>query len=585
MSVFVKLWRWLTDPHPSLEQRGQRRQARLLAALLVFLAPVGLLSAVVPIVLPAWGPDFQAADFWMSLFATGMLAAAYGVNRSGHFKLATWLLIFAGTALIFTFSAPYDTISKVDFLVFLVFFVLLASVMLSLRAAFLYAVLNGVIMLALPLLFPGLSVNSIVVGPFTFVMVMCVAILLIAQYRNQLEIDRRAELADRETRYRALLETTFEGIVVVEEGRITDSNPGFARMFDLASEEIRGRRVGAFFADASGLLDRRTEVGHPLELMGTREGGEFPLEVVVRPLDGHGSQVHIIGVRDISERRRMAARLKEYADHLEALVAEKVEELDQERAKTIQAAKLASLGEMATGVAHELNQPLTSILFEADYLKMIVNRAREATGGVLSPVMEELRQTGENIALDVERCRRIIDHLRAFGRVTGGYSTSVDVNAVIEDSFVLIGERLRHQGILVELDLAPDLPLVMADPNRLEQVFLNLITNAEHALLLLDRRIADETVERAAYRKRLEVATLLEEDWVVVKVRDNGCGIPAADHERVFEPFFTTRPVGEGVGLGLSISYGIVTQLGGEISFRSVENEGSTFTLRLPVPS
>ena len=127
--------------------------------------------------------------------------------------------------------------------------------------------------------------------------------------------------------------------------------------------------------------------------------------------------------------------------------------------------------------------------------------------------------------------------------------------------------------------------MLLADPNRLEQAFLNLITNAEQALKVMDQRIAAGEVEREAYQKRLDIKTRFEDTWVVVTVRDNGCGIRELDQERIFEPFFTTRPVGEGAGLGLSISYGIVTQLGGEIAFDSVENEGTTFTLRLPASS
>lgn len=589
MSIVARIWHWLTRPHPSLGHQSQRRQARLLAALLVFFIPVGLLSAVWPVLFPAWSAALQALTLWSALLATGILIAAYALNRSGRFRLASLLFILGCTAILYVSAAPYDTIGKVDFLVFLVVFVLLTSVLFSLREAVLYAVFNGFIMLSLPLLFPQLSLLTIVVGPLNFLTVISVAILLIAQHRNRLEMDRRAELADREARYRALLETTFEGIVVVEGGKVADYNPGFASMFDHSPTDIEGKPVEAFFAEASqtsDLLDRGTEVGYPVQLTGCRQDGEeFPLEVVVRPLGDGGQDVYIIGARDVTERHRMAAQLQGYAEHLEALVAKKMEELDQERAKTIQAAKLASLGEMATGVAHELNQPLTSILFEAEYLKMIAARAKAAAGGVLSPVAEELEETGENVALDVERCRRIIDHLRAFGRMTGGYATSVDVNSVIRDSFTLIGERLRNQGIAIELDLAPDLPVVLADPNRLEQVFLNLITNAEQALKVMDQRIAAGEVEREAYQKRLDIKTRVEDTWVVVTVRDNGCGIRELDQERIFEPFFTTRPVGEGAGLGLSISYGIVTQLGGEIAFDSVENEGTTFTLRLPASS
>jgi histidine kinase len=234
---------------------------------------------------------------------------------------------------------------------------------------------------------------------------------------------------------------------------------------------------------------------------------------------------------------------------------------------------------MATGVAHELNQPLTSMLFDADYLKIIAKRLLDADGQASLEELQEIHEIGQNLADDIARSRRIIDHLRAFGRVSEGHRSSVNVNDPLEDSFILVGERLRLHGIEVRRRLARDLPMVHADAHRLEQVFLNLITNAEYAMALREERDQDPE-----YRKVLEVTTRLEGECVVATVRDNGCGIPPALQKRIFEPFFTTKPVGEGTGLGLSISYGIVNELGGEITFESQRDEGTQFSLRFPVP-
>jgi PAS domain S-box-containing protein len=282
----------------------------------------------------------------------------------------------------------------------------------------------------------------------------------------------------------------------------------------------------------------------------------------------------------IVERMRIEAQFQRYTQQLERLVEEKVAELEHERAKTIQSAKLAALGEMATGIAHEINQPLTAILFDVNYL-----RSLSAKWADLSPgdYWQDVGRVGEGLSSDVERIRRITDHLRAFGRISGGHTTSTDINTPIENSFILVGARLEEHEIDLRVTLEPDLPLISVDPNRLEQVFINLVSNAEYALKEMARRVASGESDRPNYQKVLEISTFLDDAGeVVATVRDNGCGIPAADQERLFEPFFTTKPIGEGTGLGLSISYGIVRDMGGDITFTSIENEGTTFTVRFP---
>ena len=274
--------------------------------------------------------------------------------------------------------------------------------------------------------------------------------------------------------------------------------------------------------------------------------------------------------------------MQAYADELGEMIAAKVQELDAARAKVAHAGRLASLGQMATGVAHELNQPLAAILFEADYLKSLARSAREEESSQLTIDIDVMAEIAEGITGDVARCSRIINHLRDFARTSHQQGLELDLNQPIENSFILVGRRLTEHDIVVKRDLEPNLPRVMGDRNRLEQVFLNLITNAEYALHEMARRVKAGEIERPNYQKALTVSTCVEGNAVVAQVRDNGCGIAPSHQERIFEPFFTTKPVGDGTGLGLSISYGIVTELGGEITFESVENEGTAFTLRFP---
>ncbi|MFP4394231.1 MAG: ATP-binding protein [Anaerolineales bacterium] len=303
--------------------------------------------------------------------------------------------------------------------------------------------------------------------------------------------------------------------------------------------------------------------------------------IIAQPIkDEQGNVINVLeGITDITARKQSEAKLQAYADHLEEMVEEKVRALEEERAKAIQLDKMAALGEMATGIAHELNQPLTAITFEADFLKTSAAQLR-ASAQSIEEIAKSLGETGENLAGDVERCRRIVDHLRTFGRMTKEPVQSIDLNQPISNSFILAGARLRHSNVDVRLDLAEDLPSILADPHKLEQVFLNLISNAEYAM--------EKQAEQAPtpdYQKVLEITTAIAGEHVIARVRDNGCGIPPEEQKRLFDPFFTTKPAGEGTGLGLSISYGIVTDVGGDIECESVVGEGTTFTLRFPISS
>lgn len=282
-------------------------------------------------------------------------------------------------------------------------------------------------------------------------------------------------------------------------------------------------------------------------------------------------------------RKRMEAQLRAHTQHLETLVDGKVRELELARAKTIQSAKLASMGEMANGVAHEMNQPLTAMLFEAEYLKAIAQQSIDVGKRTCSLDAKELYHIGDNLAQDIERSRRVTDYLRTFSDIGKGDVVRTHINNVIENSFTLTAARLRQHGVNIERRMCADLPPIHANPHKLEQVFANLISNAEYALEEMARRVAAGEVERDGYRKTLTISTHVENESVVAEVYDNGCGIPQTAKPHIFEPFFTTKPVGKGSGLGLSTCQGYVTESGGQITFESEENKGTTFTLRFPV--
>ncbi len=393
---------------------------------------------------------------------------------------------------------------------------------------------------------------------------------------------------------RSIIESSVDCIKLLDlEGRLQFINEGGKKL--LCIEDVSDY-IGMPYADfwrgsdmeaalAALQKARQGEIG-TFEGRATVCGGVVKWwSVVTSPIVGSEGQVESIVVvsRDVTSRMEMEAQLRQYTEDLEKLVDEKVHELELTRAKMIQAAKLASLGEMATGIAHELNQPLTAMQFDADYIKILAQKAMVENGGPVALEAKDLYEIGVTLTEDIARARRITDYLREFSSIAAGDAVAVDVNIPIRDSFILSEARLSQYNISVERHLTEDLPLIRANPHRLEQVFLNLLSNAEYALQEMDRRIAAGEVQRAAYQKVLKVVTSVRGHEVVVEIVDNGCGIPESDQPRVFEPFFTSKPDGKASGLGLFIAHGIVAESGGRIAFQSLENEGTRFTLWFPI--
>jgi PAS domain S-box-containing protein len=239
-------------------------------------------------------------------------------------------------------------------------------------------------------------------------------------------------------------------------------------------------------------------------------------------------------------------------------------------AQLIQASKMSTLGEMASGVAHEINQPLSAIQIGADFI-------RDVAGGKDEVPRAELEQVSRHMIEQVDRAVRIINHLRAFGRKAEIKKEKVNINRSIEGVFTLLGQQLRLRGIEVVLDLDENLSPIIGDANRLEQVFVDLVINARDSLE--EKKMNFVTGKGVT---QLGIRSFEENGNVVVTVWDTGTGIPNEIREKIFEPFFTTKEVGRGTGLGLSISYGIIKDYGGTIEVESEEGKGSTFKITFP---
>jgi C4-dicarboxylate-specific signal transduction histidine kinase len=229
---------------------------------------------------------------------------------------------------------------------------------------------------------------------------------------------------------------------------------------------------------------------------------------------------------------------------------------------------MATLGEMATGVAHELNQPLSVIGMA------VANTLERMDGGDLDPCY--LRGKLERISNQVERVSTIIDHMRIFGRKTDLTSSKVDLRKVVEDALSLFGEQLRLREIIIEMDLPEACRKVQGHAVQFEQVVLNLLANARDAIE--ENRLGPGEPRRIA----LKVEDTGLRDKINLMVTDTGGGIPDSIIKDIFDPFFTTKDPGKGTGLGLSISYGIICDWGGTIKAENKGN-GVCITITLPV--
>jgi len=270
--------------------------------------------------------------------------------------------------------------------------------------------------------------------------------------------------------------------------------------------------------------------------------------------------------RELEKARK---ELEELNDGLEQRVEERTAELHQMQDKIVESGRLAAVGELAAGVAHELNNPLGGIL---GYIQYDIEKVRTSLATGLSP--DETKKMDEHlcqIEKQAQRCRGIVRNLLRFSRESEDVFMAVDVNRLIRETLDFTSKQLSVRGISVEVALDSTVPAILGDAQQLQQVFANIILNARNAM-----------PGGGSLSVRSEIAPG-GDDYVMVAFSDTGKGIREEHLGRVFEPFFTTSEVGQGTGLGLSVSYGIVRDHGGDIDVKSEVGAGSTFTIRLPI--
>jgi two-component system NtrC family sensor kinase len=265
--------------------------------------------------------------------------------------------------------------------------------------------------------------------------------------------------------------------------------------------------------------------------------------------------------------KKSQQELKEWVHTLEEKVNERTQELRLAEAEVARGEKLASIGQLAAGIAHELNNPLTGVLTFTHLLRK---------------KMPDGSQDAEDLDLvirETKRCAAIIRRLLDFAREKVPEKALVNLNGLIEETVRFVERSAALQRIEITMDLDPDLPPLFVDADLIKQVLMNILVNAQQAIEEHGKIVVESCVRKG---RRLPGTATEPMPVVEIAISDTGCGIPKVNLQRIFDPFFTSKEVGKGTGLGLSVSYGIVRSHGGEIEVESTEGEGTTFRIYLP---
>lgn len=394
--------------------------------------------------------------------------------------------------------------------------------------------------------------------------------------QEMIERSRAEEhVRDSESKYRSILESMEEGYYEVDiKGKLQFFNDSFLEIVGYDRQELMGANYRLVTEDEQAkkvfrafnnvYVSHKSSKEFEWQIIRKDKAKRYLEASVSLITNPEGLPMGFKGVvRDVTDRNLAEESLKKA-----------YEELKLTQSQLVQSGKLASIGELASGVAHELNQPLMIIRGHSQLSQRSISK------GHIDP--DEIQKQFAIIERNTKRMMNIINHLRTFSRQSKSEYQRVDVNQVLDDSFLMIGEQLRLRNIEIKKLLDPNLPSVYGEINQLEQVFLNLITNARDAITDKEEKSSSEKMDIHSVEIITRPSTT-DDGFVEILFIDSGSGILEEDMDSIFDPFYTTKEVGKGTGLGLSISYGIISEHGGKIDIADTGEDGTTFRIHLPI--
>jgi two-component system, NtrC family, sensor kinase len=301
---------------------------------------------------------------------------------------------------------------------------------------------------------------------------------------------------------------------------------------------------------------------------GTRAVSDMQLDMPIEIRSSEELHELASSFNRMRERLKQAmAEINQFTHSLESKVEERTEELKTAHRKLLQSDRMASLGQLAASVAHEINNPISGVL----NLSMLMQRILQ-DDGIPANRIEDFRKYLSQVISETSRVGRIVTDLLSFSRRSKPQNTSADLNTIVKMTLSLVSHKLKLANVALHLDLPEKLPLLQCDHSQMQQVVLNLVMNA-----------AEATIKNGRGEVWIATRSVPGEPAVVLEVRDNGEGIPQEVTSKIFDPFFTTKEEGKGVGLGLAVVYGIVEAHHGDIEVRSEVGRGAVFTVTLPL--
>ncbi len=378
--------------------------------------------------------------------------------------------------------------------------------------------------------------------------------IFVGSYRLKESVKQQEML---ETRMKTIINNMLDGLFMLDkDGKIRSLNTAAARIFRYDPSELVGQdiniliRSGDHQEPSSALIEKLLKEmeeagGSPVEVRGVRKNGSmFPLEISFSRMRTDAPPMLIAMVRDISQ--------------------EKVR-----KAEALRAGHLAAIGELASGVAHEINDPINGVI---KYTHILLNDAESEGDRAHADILKRIIKESGRISV-------VVQNLLSFVHQEEDFEEEIRVRDIIADSLVLLSYQMQKDGIQVLVDAPDDLPLIKCNPQHIQQVFINLLNNARYAL---NQKYPEQSPDK--YIKiRCSVVFLRGREYLRTKVTDFGTGIAPEDLGQIFDPLFTTKPLGKGIGLGLTISQEIVRDHHGYLKVESVSGEQTTVTVDLPL--